>query len=171
MNKMNRSSRALMLGLAAGVALSSLSTAQADPMNVTATVQGTCLLGTLGDVDFLTLIPGTSGDGAATSTIEWRCTTDTAAEILIDDGQRNDRTMIGDGPLTETMTYDLFTDNLYADRWGGAATEGVGVTGTGMGIGNIDTVTVYGQVLEADYIDLEPANYTDIVDVTINLTP
>jgi spore coat protein U-like protein len=160
-----------MLGLAVGVALSSLSTAQADPMNVQATVQGTCLLGTLSDVDFLTLTPGTSGDGAATGTIEWRCTNDTNAEILIDDGQRSDRTMLGDGPLAETMAYDLYTDNLYANRWGGVAGDGVSVTGTGMAIANIDNVDVYGRVLEADYINLEPADYLDVVDVTINLTP
>ncbi len=171
MNKINRCSRALMLGLAVGTALTSLSTAQADPMQVRATVSAACLLGTITDVDFLTLTPGTSGDGAATGAIEWRCTTDTNAEILIDDGQRNNRTMIGDGPNTETMSYDLYTDNGYTDRWGGVAGEGVGVTGTGMAIANIDTEIVYAQVLEADYVDLEPASYTDVVEVTINLTP
>lgn len=147
-----------------------LASIQAEPMDVTATVLETCELNTIGDAAFPDLTPG-SGDVATASTIGWRCTTGTSAEIEINDGLNGTRNMQEIGAGTDSIAYELYTDGALSDRWGlKAANEELGGL-AGVGMTNYTDVTVHAEVLNGAYIDSTPGDYTDTVTVTINILP
>jgi spore coat protein U-like protein len=139
---------------------------RADPMNVTATVLEVCELGTISDMAFGNLTPGTNLDVSTTAAIQWRCSNGTSADITINDGNNSNRTM--DGPGTAVLAYELYKDAGLAERWGDTGTETVTVSGTGMA--SFSSVTVHGEVLHADYVNVAQGPYSDVVtvDVVIN---
>lgn len=136
---------------------------QSAPMNVTATVRGVCQLGTVGDMAFGDLTPGSGLDVSATATVEWRCTNGTSADITLDDGGNGNRSM--SGPGADTLSFELYKDAVLSDRWGDTGAERVALTGVGM-VG-FSSATVYGEVLHADYVGTLEGVYSDIVTVNI----
>ena len=151
--------------ISAAVAAVTFSNTHADPMNVTATVQAVCELGTIGDVNFGNLTPGSGVDSAATGTIQWRCSQGTDAEITINDGTSTNRTM--PGPGVTPVAYELYKEAAHSNRWGDSGGEVVSVTGAGMT--SFATETVFGEVLHADYVGAETGAYSDVVTVNINI--
>jgi spore coat protein U-like protein len=145
-----------------------INVASAAPMNVTATIDAACELGTMGDVQFGTLTPGAGADGTANGTIEWRCSNGTDANIAIDGGGNGNRTM-DHASTVSTLAYQLFKDNTLTDVWSDSGTD---LTVTGNGIGTtFESEIVYGQVLSADIDAAEVGSYSDQVDVTITIVP
>lgn len=136
---------------------------QSAPMNVTATVLGVCQLGTISDMAFGGLTPGSGLDVSATATIEWRCTNGTSADITLNDGGNGNRSM--SGPGLDTLSFELYKDAALSERWGDAGAETVTLSGVGM-VG-FSSATVYGEVLHADYVGTLEGVYIDIVTVNI----
>jgi spore coat protein U-like protein len=149
------------------VSLAQFSNLSAAPMQVTARVDNFCELGTIGDVAFGTLTPGGVGDGTNNGSVEWRCSDGTDADISIGNGANGDRTM-DHATSAATLAYQLFTDALRTLIWSDSGSD-LSVTGTGVG-GGFATETVYGRVLRADIDLAEVGNYSDTVDVLINIT-
>ena len=167
MKSLVRGRRALSL-LMLGGCLVQFNTASAAPMNVTATIDDVCELGTMGDVTFGTLTPGGGTDGTANGTVEWRCSNGTDADINIDNGGNGNRTM--DHAVTaSTLTYQLFKDAARTQVWSDTGTD-LTVTGTGIGAG-YNSEIVYGRVLSTDIDAAESGSYSDQVDVTITVVP
>ena len=167
MKSLMRGHKALSM-LVLGSCLVQFNTVSAAPMNVTATVDEVCELGTMGDVTFGNLTPGAGIDGTANGTVEWRCSNATNADIAIDNGANGNRTM--DHAVTaSTLTYQLFQDAARTSVWSDIGTD-VNVTGTGIGAG-FAAETVYGRVLSADIDAAEVGSYSDTVDVTITVVP
>ncbi len=151
----------------AALATVAFTNTQADPMNVTASVDAVCELGTIGDVAFGTLTPGSGNDVTATGTIQWRCSLGTDADISINDGVSTNRTM--PGPAATPIAYELYKENTYTDRWGDTGAQLVGVTGLGMV--SYESENVFGEVLHADYVGAEIGAYSDIVTIDITVNP
>ena len=164
-NLFPRGRKALRL-LVLGGCLAQIGNVSAAPMNVTATVDQFCELGTLTDVAFGNLTPG-GGDAPATGTIQWRCSDGTDAAIAIDDGLNGDRSMTGGISGTATLTYELYKEAAYTNRWGNSGLARTNVAGNGLSA--FSTETVFGNIVAADYVDAEQGPYADVIDVTITI--
>jgi spore coat protein U-like protein len=167
MKSVMKGRRALSL-LVLGGCLVQLNTASAVPLNVTATIDDFCELGTMGDVAFGTLTPGTGTDATANGAVEWRCSNGTNADINIDNGGNGDRTM-DHATTASTLAYQLFKDAARTQVWSDSGTD-LSVTGAGIGPGFASEV-VYGRILAGDVDAAEVGDYDDQVDVTINVVP
>ncbi|MCB8876872.1 Csu type fimbrial protein [Acidisoma silvae] len=69
---------------------------------------------------------------------------------------------------TDKVPYQLYSDSSYSVVWGNTATSttvGNGVSGTGTGIANTSSLTVYAEAPSADYT---PDAYADTVTVNVN---
>lgn len=167
MNSLIRDRKVLSL-LVLGGCLVQFTTASAAPMNVTATINEVCELGTMGDVTFGALTPGAGTNGTANGAVEWRCSNGTTADIAIDNGGNGNRTM--DHAVTaSTLAYQLYKDAGYSLVWSDSGTD-LQVSGTGIGVGYA-TEVVYGRVLSAAIDAAEVGSYSDQVDVTITVVP
>jgi spore coat protein U-like protein len=150
------------------IAAFSVNTAQAQTatgtLNVTATVLDTCEISATADVAFGNLmpVPG-SGDANATGSITWACTVGSGIDIGIADG---DRFLIG---TATPIPYTLWQDAARSVHWGaqGSGDELPVPAGGGIGLASPFVSTVYGQILEADYVTADPGAYTDDLVVTI----
>ena len=136
---------------------------QSAPMNVTATVQEVCELGTIDDMAFGGLTPGSNLDVSVAATIEWRCSSGTSVDITLDNGGNGDRSM--SGPGVATLSFELYKDAGLSQRWGDTGTETVTLNGAGMA--SFSSATVHGEVLHADYVAAPQGAYSDIVTVNI----
>lgn len=173
-SKTFKAGKAIFAGAVASLAVSlSVVEVMAVPMTVQASVPSVCIMDTTNTLNFGSINPGTAVDTDATSTILWRCTLGTTANISIDDGGSGDVTArVMDDGLGNTIDYDLYTPNGggYNDIWGDGSGGVIwtGETGFGMGIANQQTTTVYGRVPANAVSNLAvPGAYMDIVDVTI----
>jgi spore coat protein U-like protein len=105
----------------------------------------------------------------AQSDITVRCTNGTAYSIALDDGVTGSyagRRMVGPGG--NFLVYNLYTDGTYGAVWGDdtGTTDVVGGSGTGMA--NALTETVYGRLLAVDNTAaVEAGAYSDTIVATI----
>jgi spore coat protein U-like protein len=163
-----RVSKEAIVAVGAGLALLPVLGIQAANLNVSANVQEVCQVRTATDVDFGNLSPG-GGNVTSNGAVEWRCTKSSTADVTLNGGSNGDRTM--DGPVGEAVQYQLYQDasvSAGGNIWGRTVgTDTVGVTGTGMSAWTSETV--YGEVLAADYEDVEAGSYSDVVVVDIQL--
>jgi spore coat protein U-like protein len=156
--------------LAAGVLLALAGAAQAATKTASFTVSAT--VGKNCTISAANLALGEFvGDNnlTAQSDITVRCTNGTAFSIALDDGVTGTyagRRMVGPGG--NSLVYNLYTDNTYAAVWGDdtGTTDVVGGSGTGMA--NALTRTVYGRLLAADNVGaVEAGAYSDTIVATI----
>ncbi len=173
-SKTFKAGKAIFAGAVASLAVFlSVSDVKAVLMTVQATVPSVCIMDTTNPLNFGTINPGTVVDTDATSTIDWRCTVGTVANISIDDGGSGSvfARVMDDGGVN-TIAYDLYTPNAggFVDIWGdiSGGIIWVGQSGLGMGVPSTQTTTVFGRV-PANTVGLGavPGIYTDTVDVTI----
>lgn len=164
-------SRKALIPLILGASLVQFSSVGAAPMQVTATVNGVCQLGAIGNVAFGPLNPG-SGDASTTGSIQWRCTNGTNADVAIDNGLHfsGNRVMAHTvtGP-TSQLAYQLYKDVALTQVWSDSGTD-LSITGTGFA-GGFATETVYAEVLAAAIDAAEVGDFADTVDVTITVVP
>jgi spore coat protein U-like protein len=163
-------SKKIIAPIAAGVLLAMAGAAQAatktSSFNVTASVAKNCIINTanlnLGVFD------GTS-DLTASSNILVRCTNLTAYSVALSPGSGvfGNRTMVSG---TNSLIYNLYTDNTYGTVWG----DGTGTTsvvsgaGSGMGIAGEKTHTVFGRLLaSANAGGVDAGAYSDTITATI----
>ena len=161
----------VLSGVAAGVLLAMAGGTQAattlSSFTVTANVAANCLVTTT-NMDFGTF------DGVAnrtaTSDINVRCTDGVGYTIALNVGTGGGSIATGrllDGPLTNTLTYNLYSDPAHANVWGTALADRVAGTGTGLAVGDIFTHQVYGRLLAAGNEGAQVGAYTSTIGVTV----
>ena len=156
--------------ITAGVMLALAGSAQAagtrtTTFPVTATVASNCL------IDSASAMAFGDYDGSAvvdsTSTIAVRCSKNAPFTIALSDG--------GAGSIAprkmsfglETLEYNLFSDAGRLSVWGSSVGTNT-VPGTGTGLANVLTRTVYGRVLNSVANQAAAVgNYTDTITVTV----
>ncbi|MDJ0813869.1 MAG: spore coat U domain-containing protein [Woeseiaceae bacterium] len=162
----------LLLVAVAGFAFADDANAQATQnISVSATVPNFCIFDGTSETAMafdLSNVATAVSDFDATTTLRWRCSNGFNTSIEIDGGTTTgnvDNRAMSSG--TDTLNYNLFTDNTYSQIWGDdtGASARVAIAGTGMG--NVTDSVVYGRVLLADGQAAEPGAYTDTVVVTI----
>lgn len=109
-------------------------------------------------------------DLTAESDITVRCTSGTAFSIALDQGVTGTyaagRRMVGPGG--DFLVYNLYTDDTYAAVWGDNTGDTDVVGGSGTGMANALTSTVYGRLLAADNVGaVEAGAYSDTIVATI----
>ena len=143
---------------------------------VTATVVSNCFINSASAMAFGNYTPG-AGDVEQTSTILVRCSNTTPYGIGLDAGSVTGSTVaariLKSATAAGTLDYALFTDSTRLVNWNNpanAAAVAGNQGGTGTGLGNVLTHTVYGRLLDsATSGEAAPAtNYTSTITVTIN---
>jgi len=157
-------SAAIALALAAGSAQAATKTAT---FNVNAAVAENCLV----DATDLTFA---SYDGTAlvdaSSTVRAKCTKGTDFAFSLNSGTTSGATIaqrLLDGPGTDTLQYNLYTDASRSTLWGDGTT-GVTVGDFGTGMANWISKTVYGRIPDnATNQGAAPGAYSDLITVTV----
>jgi spore coat protein U-like protein len=148
----------LTLGLAPLPAIAATTTTT---FAVTATVQATCL------VSATAMAFGTYTGAVATSTsaVSVTCTNTTPYNIGLSAGLATSATVTTrsmTGPASALLGYGLFQNAGHTTNWG----QTIGTdTVTGTGNGAAQPITVYGQVLAAQYV--APGAYADTITATV----
>ncbi len=165
-----------VLVAAFGFALMPFGAVHAVPMNVTASVAGTCIMANVVDVTFgdISASQGTLNDVDFDGSFTWRCSNGASVDIAIDDGNHSilpsTRRMQSDTLLTpEYITYTLSKDTNGGTYWGPTGGDDVNVTGAGMGILDEATLPVYGQIPGGTFDLNSKDTYTDQVDITYTI--
>ncbi|WP_045727901.1 spore coat U domain-containing protein [Xanthomonas sp. GPE 39] len=150
-------------------ATSGLASAQTDSrtFNVKIQIASACNIQTAPtDVNFGT-VNSTQTSITSTGTLNVRCTTGTPYNISLNAGTGTAATVLtrtmgsATSSNTSRVPYSLYRDSAMTQNWG--STIGLD-TQAGTGNGNVQPVTVYGQVASANY----PADsYSDIVTATV----
>jgi spore coat protein U-like protein len=163
--------RSALTPVAAGVLLAFAGAAQAATKTgsfvVSATVAKNCVINApnldLGSFD------GTN-DLAVSSAITVNCTSGTTFSVDLSPGSSNSyamRTLVNG---TDHLNYNLYTSGGYGTVWGDA-TGGTGHatgTGTGMGVPQQQSLTVYGRLLASDNTGpVSAGTYNDTIVATI----
>ena len=161
-----RNHRMAFVAALAGFAMLSSGNALAGNTNtlrVTADITGTCNFsasndGTNGNttMNFGTLDQVTGGDVAApTTTLSYWCTNGTAATGVTAGNGQNSASCGGNNCLTNGSDFIPYSLIIVND------------TQTGAGKSTDLDIDISGGILEADYIDAEAGNYSDLVTLTI----
>ena len=148
---------------------------------VTATVVSNCFINSASAMAFGNYTPGTTVGSAnvdQTSTILVRCSNTTPYGIGLSTGSASGSTFTtrllkSATATTSTLEYNLYTDEARTVIWTNPATAAAATGnqgGTGTGLGNVLTHTVYGRLLDSETSRAAaPAtDYTSTVTVTIN---
>jgi len=143
---------------------------------VTATVVSNCFINSASAMAFGNYTPG-AGNVDQTSTILVRCSNATPYGIGLNEGTAGTPSfaprVLTSGSVTGTLEYNLYTDVAGGNVWlnpANAAAVATNQGGTGTGLGNVLTHTVYGRLLDSTLSQAATpaANYTSTVTVTIN---
>jgi spore coat protein U-like protein len=147
----------LTLGLASTAANAATATS---PMQVTATVQATCLIST-NNLSFGTY-SGAQLD--ATSNVTVTCTNTTPYNVGLNAGTATGATVTTRQMLNGTiaLNYALFSDAARTTNWGNTVSSDT-VTGTGNGAAQ--SITVYGRIAANQYV--KPGGYADTITATV----
>ncbi len=139
---------------------------------VSANVPKNCTLGTVNALAFGAYNPG-GGAVPGTTNIVVNCTKNTAFNIGLDAGTTAGGTtstrLMTDG-AGDTLQYTLWQDSSHTTNWGNTVnTDTLAGTGSGVGIGNAITETVYGQIPDSatNQVAVPAASYTDTITVTV----
>ena len=127
---------------------------------VQATVPRSCRISTLAQMNF-GAANAFVGSHEQTASVQLKCTRDVAWQVSLDEGlhaQSGERFMAaGDARLG----YELYSDPSRSNRWGN--TQGSNVNGVGNG--DVQRLTIYGQV--AAQPGVLPGSYQDTITVTL----
>jgi spore coat protein U-like protein len=163
--------------LFAAIAFASIGTANAQNtqnIDIEAIVPSICIVdvssGTT--MDFVMTNLGVAGnvlDFDATTTLAWRCSAGFNTVITIGPGGSTNQLLRLLDSGTNTLSYNLYTDNTYGTIWGDGAgiTNTVAAIGTGMAVANIGTSVVYGRIPLAAAEAAPAGTYQDQVLVTV----
>ena len=166
------SKKTLALGVLAGMtALPALAWTRTDLMDVTAIVRGTCLIDSVGTMDFGTLDYG-GADTIASAAVQFRCVNGINYIIYADNGGNGDRSMDDGG--TNILQYELYSDAAATAvlETSNTGTNAINGAGAGMAPANAITETLYGKVLATDVDTLADVVTTDTTltdQVTVTL--
>lgn len=132
-------------------------------LNVTASVQQDCELGTISTLDFDVYEPGQPN--VAQADIVVNCNTDGTVTVDLDDGQNSttagQRAMKQQNGSDALIRYQIYTTSTRNDPW----TEPRAVPVTG---GDDIQVTAFGAILHTLTTSAPPGEYSDSVTVTVS---
>lgn len=152
-----RAIAAAALALAASTGFAASDTAT---LNVTASVAAVCKLTLSGAMAFGALDPTATTDPTKSVTASYKCTKGTVTTSFQVDGQSTgtfDGVMTGTGAGADTIAYQI--------TW----TDPAAYTGAGLGSTiTAGSVTLNGKILNADYVNVKPSNYTGSVGIALN---
>lgn len=157
--------------LLSGAAIASATSTNATTaqLNVSATVNPTCIINSAGAMTFAAYDPSTPNAQTTSSSISVNCTNTTPFNIGLSAGGGAGATVTNRVMTsgTNTLNYSLYQDTGHASVWGNTVgTDTVAAAGLGMASGNAIVKTVYGQIpLQPNAI---PGNYSDTVTVTVS---
>lgn len=141
--------------------------------NVTTTVVAACNVNSASNLVFPNYDPTSATATSGTSTIKVQCTKNSSYVIALNYGANGgtvtNRIMKDTG--TDTLNYNLYTDNAHANVWkdsstcNNPATPGTNCDG-GSGSGNTaESYTVYGQIPSGQ--NVPAGSYSDTITVTV----
>jgi len=167
----------LATGLIASASLAGAAS-KTSTFNVTATVVGNCYINSSSALAFGSYTPGT-GNVDQTSSIIVRCSNSTTYGIGLDAGTGVGSTLAqrkmttGIGGATREVNYNIYTDSARTTLWANPSTAATAPTnqgGTGTGLSNTATHTVYGRLQDdaTSQAASPSALYTSTVTLTIN---
>ena len=161
--------------LGAGVLLASAGAAQAaNPVTTTfgvsASVLKNCTVAAT-NVAFGNYTP-TAGAVSANGSVSVSCTKNTTFTVALDKGTTATGTiaqrLMSDGAAGDTLQYNLYTTSGFATVWGDGTGSSVTQGGTGAGMNNAVTLTVYGNLPDnATNQAAPPATYNDTITVSV----
>ncbi|QYR52486.1 Csu type fimbrial protein [Lysobacter soyae] len=133
------------------------------PFATTAQVTTTCQINTASDLNFGSVEGFITSAVNQTSQINLRCVGGTAWKLGLNNGINANGTQrrMKHSAAAEFVDYELYRDAGRSQRWGTTLNSD---TQNGIGTGNAQTVTVYGQVPQQT---ATPGDYSDTVTVTI----
>jgi spore coat protein U-like protein len=135
-------------------------------LNITAQIQATCVVNG-GALEFGTYTPADQDAKPGEGSFSYECTEGTRISLNLGAGQHEaggSRAMARAGG-GGTLTYQLFKDSNRGDPWG-LGTGGMIIDDTP---GEVTTVDVYG-LIEAGQ-NSPTGNYSDVVQITLNINP
>ena len=128
--------------------------------HVQATVQRSCRISALAPLNF-GAVSAFAGSREQTASLQLKCTRDVGWQVSLDEGlhaQSGDRFMaLGDARLG----YELYSDPSRSSRWGNTQNSAI----SGVGSGDMQQLTVYGQVPAQP--GALPGSYHDTITVTL----
>jgi spore coat protein U-like protein len=165
------------VGLLCGVGMAGAAS-KTSSFAVTTTVVANCFINSASAMTFGSYTAGT-GNVDQTSSIVLRCSNTTTYGIGLDAGTGVGSTLaqrkmtIGAGGANNEVNYNLYTDAARTVLWANpvtAATAAGNQGGTGTGLGNTATHTVYGRLTDdaTSQAATPSALYTSTVTLTIN---
>lgn len=143
--------------LAAGLMASGAGLADTNTLTVSASVTGTCKFSSAtSTLSFGALDPSSASDASASNTTTYWCTKGVVASTSAGDGSNfsgGSRRMAGTGAAAgDFIPYSLAL---------------AGGTQTGVGPGTPLTLTIDGDIVNADYVNATAGSYSDTVTLTI----
>lgn len=161
-------SKKIIAPIAAGVLLALAGAAQAatktNSFTVSATVNDNCVI-SAADLN-LGIFDGTNDLDTASSTITVRCTAGTDFDVGLNAGLAGTfANRVLTGPGTDTLVYNLYTNAARTIVWDDSTNR---VGGTGNGMANAASLTVYGKLLASENTGpVEAGDYTDTIVATV----
>ena len=172
-----RATRILAAALLAGSCGLAIGATKTTNFAVTATVVSNCVINSASAMAFGDYIPG-NGNVDQTSTILVRCSNTTPYGIGLNEGSATGSTFAprllkSTTATASTLEYNLYTDAARTITWVNPATAAAvpgNQGGTGTGLGNALSHTVYGRLLDSttSQAAVPATDYTSTVTVTIN---
>jgi spore coat protein U-like protein len=132
-------------------------------LNVSATVQATCVIDSIDTIAFGTYVQG-AGNVTSTGNINLNCGTGISYNVRLSGlvGIANRTMAFG----ANSLQYQLYRDNAYSQLWGQTDnTNTFDGTGTGASV----AIPVYGRIVDGGpNLTAVPGLYTSVVTVTVN---
>lgn len=157
---MRTSVRAVAAAVLSLAAFSGFAASDTATLNVTASVAAVCKMSLSGAMGFGALDPTLTTDPTKTVTVTYRCTKGTVTTSFTVNAQSTGTysgTMTGAGVGADTIPYTI--------TW----TDPAPYTGAGLGSTiTAGSVTLSGKILNADYVNVKPSNYTGSVGIALN---
>ncbi|NDD75073.1 MAG: spore coat U domain-containing protein [Gammaproteobacteria bacterium] len=157
-----------LTGFAALMSTQTFAGSTTGALAVTGTVTAVCQSLTANALAFGTYDP-TAQTRTATTTFSIECTASTPIAVALNAGSTIGASMAArkmtDG-LTNTLTYQLYTDATRSIVWGDGTAGSQTVTGVGIGIGSPLVFTVYGAIPSGQN-DVVPGSYSDTITITV----
>jgi spore coat protein U-like protein len=155
--------------LAAGSATAGVSPATGS-FNVTANVQGSCLVTSTTDIAFGTYDPADANFATPldkNGSVDVRCVKGMSPTVTLDQGQNGTGTCaaparaMSDG--SQSLSYDIYSDSGHAAAWGCAASNDVAFTAASSTTAT--TLTTYGRIPAGQNVGV--GDFSDIVTVEV----
>lgn len=162
MSSFNKFSKLVLVAALSAVGASSQAGEASGALNVSANVQATCVIASVGTMAFGTYVQGLTAPVDATATIDFNCGAGVVYSVRLSGLSGPMRTM---AQGTNLLQYQLYRDAARTQMWG--QTDNTN-TADGVGTGASAPLTVYGRIPDSAANQLAASGaYTSVVTVTV----